>query len=82
MDFSKMVSYGMVFHQQIRRTMETAKDKEWEWENCLPGPISKEERELVMAIAGCWCVEHKNGCIRFFTTNKHPCWSLLRQPLV
>ncbi|MBQ6026431.1 MAG: hypothetical protein IJL20_12560 [Lachnospiraceae bacterium] len=83
MDVTKYLSYGMVFHQQIRRAKEAANDKNWEWENCLPDPMTAEECELVMAIAGCWSKPNpKNGCTKFFTDQRHPFWAELHQPYV
>lgn len=74
-DYSKMVSYAMIYHQQIRKIKEESNGRNWEWEIYLPEPISTEEAELIMGIAGCWCDDPSEGSRRFYTNQNHPSWS-------
>ena len=80
-NFSDAVSYGMIFHQQIRQQQEQAYGSKWSWERLLPGPIDDEEAQTIMGIAGCWCYDPREDEVRFYTNQNHPSWSRIRQPL-
>ncbi|MGP1349819.1 MAG: hypothetical protein ACTTK0_09340 [Stomatobaculum sp.] len=77
---NEMLSHAMVFQQQIRRKQKESAGRKWTWETYLPGPISTEDAELVMAIAGCWCYDPSEDSVRFYTNQNHPNWTGIRQP--
>ena len=74
-EVNQMISHAMNFQQQIRRKQEESKDRSWTWEAYLPGPISSEDVELIMAIAGCWCCDPAMESVRFYVNQNHPNWS-------
>lgn len=74
-NFRTAVSYGLMFHQQIRRKKVEAFGLNWNWKNYLPGPISYEDAELIMGIAGCWCYDPTGKNVKFYTNQNHPKWS-------
>ena len=77
-NYADAVSYGMIFHQQIRQKQELAYGSRWNWECYLPGPIDDEEAQMIMGIAGCWCYDPKAEEVRFYTNQNHPSWSRAR----
>lgn len=77
-DYGKILANATVFQRQIRRKQAEA-GCSWTWEAYFPGPLSKEEAELIMAIAGCWCDDPSEENVRFYTNQNHPRWSFARQ---
>lgn len=77
-DYKNAVSYAIIFQQQIRRKQEES-GANWTWEAYLPGPISTEEAETIMGIAGCWCYDPSENSVRFYTNQNHPSWIRARQ---
>ena len=81
MSFSDAVSYGMLFHQQIRQQQLQALGSKWNWERYLPGPIADDEVQMIMGIAGCWCYDPRVEEVKFYTNQNHPSWSRIREPV-
>ena len=70
------LSQGIVFQQDIRQ--QVTPGAAWNWERFLPGPISREDAEMIMAISGCECDDCTKDTIRFYTDQNHPAWSDVR----
>ena len=51
---------GMQLFQEIEAKRTSGN---WTWEKYLPGPISSEDADIIMRLAGCWC---------FYTNQNHP----------
>ena len=81
-DYGDLVSYAIIFQRQIRRIKDESLGTDWMWENYIEGPISSEDAELIMGIAGCWCEETTNKSVRFYTNQNHPSWLRERQLLL
>ena len=77
-NYKNTIAYAMVFQQQIRKAQMEYGGSDWTWESYLPGPMSREEAELVMGIAGCWCYDLSEENVKFYTNNNHPKWSGVR----
>ena len=61
----------MVFQRQIRQKQIEAHGRKWQWETLIPGPLSMEEAELIMSIAGCWCNDPSKECVKFYSNQNH-----------
>jgi len=78
-DYGQLVSYAVIFQRQIRKIQMESFGENWTWENYMEGPISSEDAELVMGIAGCWCEDASKQSVKFYTNQSHPSWLRERQ---
>jgi len=60
---------GMQLFQEIEAKRTSGN---WTWEKYLPGPISSEDADIIMRLAGCWCYDPSADQVRFYTNQNHP----------
>ena len=65
---------ALSLRQQISEKKRSSNGN-WYWECYLPGPISFEDTETIMRMAGCWCEDNDVPKVRFYTNQNHSNWA-------
>ena len=69
-----VVALAVQIREQISNAQIGASGKRWSWEGYLPGPMSNEDADAIMRIAGCWCEDPSARKVRFYTNQNHNEW--------